>query len=59
MGSVEVIETIHGKYSKFEVVKKSSVLGSSKFYLHRDGTPFRGPFSSLRDAVEAANHEAH
>lgn len=54
----EVIETIYGKYSKFEVIKKTSVWTSPKFYIHKDGEYHRGSFSSLKDAVEAARKEA-
>jgi hypothetical protein len=56
--SSETVETIYGKYSKFEVVKESSILGDPKFYVVKDGKPHRGSFSSLRDAVEAAKEDA-
>ena len=55
--SDEVVETVYGKYSKFEVVKKTGVIESTKFYLLKDGKPFKGPYSSLSDAVEAARRE--
>lgn len=57
MGNKTVIETLYGKYSKYEVVKKSSMWGSPKFYIHKDGKPHRGPFSTLAAAVEAAQKE--
>jgi hypothetical protein len=54
-----VVETFYGKYSKFEVVKdSSSIFGSPKFYIYKDGKNYRGSFSSLKDAVEAAKKEA-
>ena len=55
--SKEVMETVFGKYSKFEIVKKSGIIGSTKFYVHKDGSPFKGPYSSLADAVEAAKKQ--
>jgi len=42
MSEYEVVETIYGKYSKYEVVKESSVLGSPKFYVRKDGKSHRG-----------------
>ena len=57
MARDEVVETIYGKYSKFEVIKKSSTLGNPRFHLYKDGRPHRGPFSDLRDAVSAAEAE--
>ncbi len=49
----EVIETVFGKYSKFEVVKNAGL-----FYVRKDGKPYRGSFSSLADAVRAAKEDA-
>lgn len=57
MAEKQVVETVYGKYSKFEIVKQSSFLGSPKFYIYKDGKYHRGSFSSLRDAVEAAKNE--
>jgi len=58
MADKNLVETIYGKYHKFEIVKDSGgVFGSIKFYLHKDGKPFKGSYSSLADAVEAANEE--
>lgn len=54
----EVIETIYGKYHKYEIVKESGgVFGSPKFYIYKDGEYHRGSYSSLRDAVAAAEKE--
>jgi hypothetical protein len=59
MAKQEVVETFYGKYSKYEVVKEpGGVFSGPKFYIHRDGHYYRGSFSSLRDAVEAAKREA-
>ena len=57
MSKGEVIETVYGKYSKYEIIKEAGVW-STKFYLYKDGKYHRGSYSSLRDAVEAAQKEA-
>jgi hypothetical protein len=57
MASKEVVETIYGKYSKYEIIKETSLFGSPKFYIYKDGKYHRGSFSSLRGAVEAAKKE--
>jgi hypothetical protein len=55
----EVVEIIHGKFYKFEVVRKTRAMGflSTEFWIRRDGKPHRGPYSDLRAAVEAARKE--
>ena len=55
--SKQVVETIHGKYSKFEIVKETSTFGSPKFYIRKNGKAHRGSFSSLAAAVAAARKE--
>jgi hypothetical protein len=57
MANKEVVETVFGKYSKYEIVKETSIIGSPKFHIHKDGKYHRGSFSSLKDAVEAAKAE--
>lgn len=53
-----VVETIYGRYSKFEVVKSAGGLfKSTDFHLYKDGSYHRGSFSSLVAAVEAARKE--
>lgn len=55
----EVVEIIHGKRSKYEVVKDTGgpwSLASTKFVVKKDGKHFR-TCSTLRDAVEAAKKE--
>jgi len=52
----EQVKTIYGKYHKFEIVKDYGVF-TTKFYIRRDGEAFRGPYSSLAAAVEAAKRE--
>jgi hypothetical protein len=50
MAEKDVVETVYGKYYKYEIVRDGV-----KFY--RDGKYHRGSFSSLHDAVEAAKQE--
>jgi hypothetical protein len=58
MSTTSVVETIYGKYHKFEIVKDSGgVFGSIKFYIHRDGKRYSGSYSSLSSAVAAAKDE--
>ena len=57
MSDNEVVETLYGEYSKYEIIKDESLFGSPKFYLHKNGSPYRGSFSSLSSAVEAAREE--
>lgn len=57
MNDKTVVETIIGKHHKYEIMKESHVIGSTKYYVYKDGKPYRGSFSSLRDAVEAAKNE--
>lgn len=53
-----VVETIYGKYHKFEIVKDpGGVFSGVKFYVRKDGKPFKGSYSSLADAVKAAQEE--
>lgn len=58
MSEKEVVDTVRGKYHKFDIVRDSGgVFGKVKFYILRDGKPFKGPYSSLADAFEAATDE--
>lgn len=55
MGERKVVETIHGKRHKYDIIRESPIfLGKDKFYVWRDGEPFRGAYSTLAAAVEAA-----
>lgn len=55
MANKVVVETVHGKYSKYEIVKDAGgIFSSPKFYVWKDGKPFKGSYSSLAAAVEAA-----
>lgn len=57
----KVVETIYGKYSKYEIVKTDGfamgLLGNPTFSIYRDGKYHRGSFSSLRAAVNAVQNE--
>lgn len=56
--SKEVVETIYGKYHKFEIVKDpGGVLSSAQFYIRKYGKPWRGSYSSLASAVQAAKED--
>ena len=56
MTNKEVVETIYGKHSKYEIVKKSTML-STEYYIYKNGKYHRGSFSTLKTAVEAAQTE--
>ncbi|GGN60398.1 hypothetical protein GCM10011349_41900 [Novosphingobium indicum] len=50
-----VVETIYGKYSKYEIVKDSGTFSTS-IYLYKDGK-HDGSYSSVAAAVEAAKRK--
>ena len=54
MSKQVVVEVIHGKYYKYEIVKSSSLLSSPSFSIYRDGKHFKGSYDSLAAAVDAA-----
>lgn len=56
MSEKTVVETVYGKYHKFEIIKDTSVFGV-KFYIYQDGKPTGGYYSSLADAVQAAKNK--
>lgn len=58
MSDGSIVETVYGKYHKYEVVKRIGPFGGVKFYVHRDGNPHRGPYSTLKEAVAAAQADA-
>lgn len=54
--SEKIIETVYGKYSKFEV-EKQSTMWSTTFRVLKDGK-YLASFDSLDRAVEYANKQA-
>jgi hypothetical protein len=53
-----VIETIYGKYSKFEIKREEGgFFSDAKFRIYRDGKYYKGAYSSLTDAVDAVRKE--
>ena len=54
----EIVETFYGKRSKFTVVKHKNFGGGVEFTVEKDESRFRGTFSSLQAAVNAAQEEA-
>lgn len=50
-----VVETIYGKHSKYEIyVLPGGLLSSTSYMVYRNGSFFKGSYSSLSAAVEAA-----
>lgn len=49
----KVAETVYGKRSKYEIIKRSGAF-TSKYYVRKDGEVTSGIFSSLKAAVEWA-----
>lgn len=59
MSEKQVVETVHGKLHKYEIVKsQGGLLTSTTFSIYRDGRYYKGSYSSLADAVAAANRES-
>nr|WP_093186098.1 hypothetical protein [Thiocapsa sp. KS1] len=58
MADQQLRETVNGKYSRFDVFEQTSLLGSPKYYVKKNGKPHRGSFSRFDDAVDAAREEA-
>jgi len=55
MSDSEVVETIYGKYSKFKIVKKSSVFGSPESAGYgRTGAGAQSPRGGSHGAVDGA-----
>ena len=55
--SKEVVETIYGKYYKYEVIKETRTLSSPKYYIRCSDGSTSGSFSSLAKAVEWAREK--
>lgn len=53
-----VIEMLHGKDCKFEVVRDGRTPDSEEHYLiRRNGEPYKGPFDTKRAAVASVARE--
>ena len=57
MADRKIIETIYGKQNKYEVVRVTKTFGGYEFYIYKNGDYYRGWYSSLAAAVEAAKKE--
>lgn len=58
MANKEIVETIYGKTSKYEIVKESGgLMGSTKFIIRRNGKYFKGTYSDLSKAVQVARDQ--
>jgi len=55
--SKKLVETIYGKRSKFEICEVSKAFGGKEFYIHKDGSPWKGSYDSLARAVQRAQEE--
>jgi hypothetical protein len=54
----KVVETIYGKYSKYQIIEiPGGLLTSTSYCIYRNGTWHRGSYSSFRAAVEAAKRD--
>lgn len=48
-----IVETIYGRHNKFEIVRSSGIFTTS-YHIYRDGRHWKGSYSTLKAAVEAA-----
>lgn len=56
--SKEIVDTVVGKYHKFEVWKETSLLSSPKFFVKSsDGKKRSGTFDALNKAVDWATKQ--
>ena len=55
--SDSVVETIYGKHTKYEVIKKSSSVFETKYVVKSSSGKYSGEFSSLAAAVEWARQQ--
>jgi len=50
----DVVETIYGKHSIYEIVKSKIPMLSPTYHIYKNGKHHRGSFSSISSAVLAA-----
>lgn len=55
-GDGEVVETIYGKSSVYEIIKKGGMF-STDFYIYKNGKYHKGSYKDLSRAVEVAKNE--
>ncbi len=53
----DVVETIYGKHSIYEIIKSTSPLSSPTYHIYKNGKYHRGSFSSIVSAVQTAEKE--
>ena len=53
----KLVDTIRGKVHRYDIYRRHTFLGGYEFWIYRDGERYRGTFSSLTAAVEAARKE--
>jgi len=51
-----LIETVIGKYHKYDIYRSKTFMGY-EFWIYRDGERYRGTFSDLQSAIDAAKKE--
>ncbi|WP_209428294.1 hypothetical protein [Pararhodobacter sp. SW119] len=55
MSDKQVVETIYGKYSKFEIMKSpGGLISNTSFSIYKDGQYWKGSYDSFARAVEVA-----
>ena len=57
MDEKDVVQTVYGKHHRYQIVKHPGALSNTTYTIYRDGSVYRGSFSSLKSAVEAAQAE--
>ena len=55
--SDSVVETIYGKHTKYEVIRKSSTVFATKYVVKSSSGKYSGEFSTLVAAVEWARRQ--
>lgn len=56
MADKTLIETVIGKHHKYDIYRSKTFMGY-EFWIYRDGERYRGTFSTLQSAIDAAEKE--
>lgn len=56
-GDKDVVKTIYGKHSDYEIVR-SKILLKTDYHIYKNCNYYRGSFSGISQVVEAANKES-